>query len=172
MAVLLIGAGAHAGDKPPEGGRDEAVPITVTSDSMEASRAGAGKVVFLGDVVAEEDFLLCSDELTVYYDDSGEISRIVAAGNVRVVREGRRARGDDGVYDRVERKVVLTGNAAARECSDTVRGETITFYLDSENMTVGGEGAGRVRARITPKQEEKECGEDEVGEQFQCRAPR
>jgi len=166
----------------PEGGGEAAKgtndkPVTVTSDTMESLR-GERVVIFRGQVVAEQDSLMCSDELRVFYDEQQQVKNIVATGNARVVRDGNRARGDKIVYDKVNGEVIITGNAAAMQCGDIVRGEKIIFYLDSDNVMVVG-GDKRVRAVIMPKKENKECSdgdtsgaEGHISEEFQCQRAR
>ena len=157
--------------------------VVVTSATMEAD--SKGKVVtFKGDVVAEKDFLLCSDELKVYYGENEEIKELIAVGNVRVSKGDKRAMGDRAVYDKGKNAIVITGNAVVEQCSDVVRGGKITVYTDSGNMTVeGSETQGkRIRAVIMP---EKKCVEESgkvtpfskgglggIDEKFNCERPR
>ena len=144
--------------------------VLVTSSTMEAD--SKGKVVtFKGDVVAEKDFILCSDELKVYYGENEEVKELIAVGNVRVSKGDKRAMGDRAVYDKGKNTIVITGNAMVEQCSDVVRGGKITVYTDSGSMAVeGGETPGkRVRAVIMP---EKKCVEGSGDEKFKCERPR
>ncbi|MBI5599322.1 MAG: lipopolysaccharide transport periplasmic protein LptA, partial [Deltaproteobacteria bacterium] len=175
IAFAVPPGSAAAQDRPagPAGrpvGRDkkDKKNVIVTSDTMEGDRKGR-LVVFRGNVVAEEDYNLCADELRVYYDESEEIKEMTAAGNVRMVRENKRARGEKAVYDRARRAIVITGHARARQCSDVVEGERITFFLDDDRVTVEGPSGGRVRATIMPG---GQCLEKEDSEEFKCGAPR
>ncbi len=172
LAVLLLlpalRLSAVAADEADGSGLKTTKTIRVTSDTMEAERKKR-LVIFRGDVVAEEDYTVCSDELYVYYDDAEEIKEIVAKGNVRVVQEGKRAKGDRAVFNRLDRTLVITGHAAAKQCSDIVRGERITFYLDSDNIRVEGRKGERVRALIM---RHKECSESLESEEFRCRGSR
>ncbi len=152
-------------------------PVTVHSDTMESLRAD-GVVIFRGNVIAEQDYLMCSDELHVFYDESQQVRNIVAIGNARIVQDGSRARGDKIVYDKAGGELIITGNAAAMQCRDIVRGEKIIFYLDSDNVMVEG-GDKRVRAVITPQKENKECSgegssgtQGHISEEFQCQRAR
>jgi lipopolysaccharide transport protein LptA len=151
--------------------------VVVTSDTMESLRA-EGVVIFRGSVVAEQDHLMCSDELRVFYNDMQQVKDIVATGDVRIVHEGKRARGDKVVYDKAADTFVITGNAAAVQCGDIVRGEKIIIHLDTNNVFVEG-GTGRVRAVITPQsktgsneKEKKDCSEGTISEEFQCQRAR
>ncbi|MBI5560194.1 MAG: lipopolysaccharide transport periplasmic protein LptA [Deltaproteobacteria bacterium] len=143
-------------------------PVTVISDTMDADRKQR-VVVFRGNVYAKEDFDLCGDVLTVYYDEADETKEIVAAGNVRIVQGDKRARGEKAVYDREKKAVVITGKPSAMQCADVVDGEKITFHLDSDRMIVEGRTGERVKATINPK---KECSEGPEREEFKCGAAR
>jgi lipopolysaccharide transport protein LptA len=152
--------------------------VVVTSDTMESLRAD-GVVIFRGSVVAEQDYLMCSEELHVFYADDQQVKEIVAIGDVRVVlEEGKRARGEKIEYNKAEDTLIISGNAAAMQCGDIVRGEKITIHIDSNNVFVDG-GDGRVRAVITPKsknaegeEEKKDCSEGIISEEFQCQRAR
>ncbi|HEY4707691.1 MAG TPA: lipopolysaccharide transport periplasmic protein LptA [Thermodesulfobacteriota bacterium] len=148
-------------------------PVTVTSDSMEAS-ANENRVVFKGNVVAVEDFTLCSDELQIMYDNNKEVSQIEAAGNVRIFQDQKTSTSSKAVYDRKERVIVLTGEPLVRQCSDTIKGDRITVYLDKDNALVESGGGGRVKAVIMP---DKNCPEDKaserpVSEEARCKGTR
>lgn len=147
--------------------QDESIdkPVTITSDTMEVEEGG--KVfIFKGDVVAKEDFTLCSDELVLYYDENNEVREIVATGDVRLIKDDKTALSDKAVYDRIKRTFVLTGNARVRQCSDTVTGEKITVFLDTERSIVEGKEGGRVKAVVMP---EKDCQESLNSEEDLCR---
>lgn len=128
-------------------------PVNVTSDWMEAVK-DENRVVFKGNVVAVEDFTLCSDELYVDYDDKKEVKEITAVGNVTIIQDDKIAYSDKAVYDRSANTVVLTGRPQVKQCEDTVRGNKITLYKDKDNAVVESGGDGRVRAYIMP---DKKC---------------
>ncbi|GMR04727.1 MAG: hypothetical protein BMS9Abin23_0632 [Thermodesulfobacteriota bacterium] len=138
---------------------EKRAPIVVTSDTMEASRNDR-LVIFRGNVSAREDFLMCSDELYLRYNDANEIREIDARGGVRIFRDQDTSVSDRAVYDRISRVMVLTGNAEVVRCADTVKGDKITFYLDDDRAFVEGGEDGRVSAVIMP---DKKCGEDAEG---------
>lgn len=125
------------------------VPITIMSDAMEASK-GEGNVVFKGNVVAVEEFTLCSDELFISYGKEKEIREMTATGSVRIFYSDRTAVAAKAEYDREKKTLVLIGNAEVRQCSDVVRGDRIVVHIDDENATVQSESGGRVKAVIMP----------------------
>ena len=98
MLLLLPAAIGAEGGAPSLTGRERKA-ISVDSDRMEAD--GEKKlVVFRGNVVAEEAFLLCSDELYIYYTDTNEVKDIVARGGVRVFHGDKVASAAEVRYNR------------------------------------------------------------------------
>ncbi len=160
-------------EKPLKSGAQEKT-VTITSDRMEADR-GKNLVLFKGNVVAKEDFTLCSDELAVRYGKEKELTELVASGNVTVVQAGKIAASDEAVYNRLERTIILTGRPEIKECGQTVSGDKITINMDRENALVQSDGKGRVKAVIIP---DKKCEADTRGaekktvEEAQCRRSR
>jgi len=136
--------------------KEKAVPITITSYSMKADRTSK-TVIFKGDVEARENFLLCSDELEMQYGKSNDVNKIDARGHVRIYRSSGVAKSERAVYDRVKHILLLTGNAVIERCTDTVRGDKITLYLDDDSALVEGAKNGRVKAVIIP---EKKCADE------------
>ncbi len=139
--------------------------INIVSDTMEAD-SDRKLITFSGNVVAREDFMVCSDRLYIHYTGRDEIKQMIAEGDVRIVQDKKGAKGDRAVYDRDERIMVITGSAEAIECGDVIRGDRITLYLDTDDVLVEGGGNERVRATIMP--EKKECKEVDAGEVLGC----
>jgi len=160
MMALPPARGASAKEgKAAKGGEAGQTPITITSQSMKADRTSK-TIVFKGDVEAREDFLLCSDELYMHYTDSNEVQKIDARGHVKIYRAAGFARAKRAVYDRVEHTLLLTGDAVIERCSDTVKGDKITLYLDDDSALVEGLNKGRVTAVIVPG---KKCAGEVAG---------
>lgn len=147
--------------------------VTITSDTMEAL-SDQNIVIFKGNVVAVEDFTICSDELYIHYDENKDISEIEAGGNVRIFQDNKTSTSDRAVYSRTDRKVVLTGKPQVKQCTDTIKGDRITVFLDKDNAMVESDSGGRVRAVIMP---EKKCPEGAaqekpISEEARCKGPR
>jgi len=150
------------------------LPVTVTSDTMEAV-TGESRVIFKGNVKAVTDFTLCSDRLEILYGKDRDVTRIEALGSVRVFKDDRSSTSERVVYDRRERTLVFTGDARITQCTDTIKGDRITLYLDRNDAVVESDGGGRVRAVIMP---EKGCAQtgagkgEEQGEEALCEGSR
>ncbi len=138
-------------------------PVTVTSDTMEAVTS-ENRVVFRGNVVAVEDFTLCSEELQISYGQDRDVSSIEAIGNVRIFKDDKAATSGRAVYDRKQRTLVLTGSPQVRQCTDMIKGDRITVYLDEDNAVVESESGGRVKAVIMPEKACEEAGGGGNGE--------
>ncbi|MBE9529149.1 MAG: hypothetical protein IME99_07920 [Proteobacteria bacterium] len=177
VLLLLLGLSvpsAFAGDgsetpKADTALKKEKPPLVITSKTLEADNK-KGIVIFKGNVIAEEEFLLCSDELYLGYGDGTKVDSMVAIGDVRIVHGDRVSGANRAEYKRAGRTLILTGSAVVVECGDTVRGERIEVYLDEDRVVVDGggtgegdgtEASGRVRAVILP-QEQKSCTEAKV----------
>jgi len=131
-------------------------PIDITSDTVEADQK-TNTVTFKGNVVAkQEDTTLYSNTLVVNYDpDTKKLKEIIAIGNVKVVQLNRRASGQKATFDQEKNKLVLDGEAVAREGDNVIRGERITFYVDEERTVVEPVKGGRVSTSITPPPKEE-----------------
>jgi lipopolysaccharide export system protein LptA len=131
-------------------------PIDITSETVEADQK-TNTVTFKGNVIAkQEDTTLYANTLVVIYDPNAKkLKEIIAVGNVKVVQLDRRATGQKATFDQENNKVVLDGEAVAREGANVIRGERITFYVDEERTVVEPVKGGRVSTSITPPPKEE-----------------
>jgi lipopolysaccharide export system protein LptA len=116
----------------------ESNPVTIRSERMEVFQ-NKQLVVFTGKVVArKKDFTVYADRLEVYYqskDSQREVTRMVAKGHVKIVKEKWIARAGKAVYFKDEEKIVLFEDPRVWEGDNVVRGDIITLYL-KENRSV------------------------------------
>lgn len=153
IAALLLLVAAPLSAAPPSGRPDRSqMPITVNADHLQADNKGK-KAVFSGRVVSrQQEVTIYSDRLEVYYgEQSEEVDRIIAVGNVRIVQTDRVGTGGHAVYETKAGKITLTGSPRVTRGSDTIAGNVITYYIDEERSVVDGGGDGRVEAVIHPK---------------------
>jgi len=126
------------------------LPITIKSNELSADNKGK-TAIFTGKVVAKQgDVTIFCDKMTVYYGAvQGDVDKIEADGNVRIVQENRTGLAAHALYDSRAGKVILTGGGPkVMQGTDTVSGEIITYFLDDDRSSVTG---GRVEATIHPK---------------------
>lgn len=138
-----------------------ALPITVKSNEMTADNRGK-TALFTGKVVAKQgDITIFSDKLVVNYaDKSGDVEKVEALGNVRIVQQNRTGFADQAVYDSHNGRIVLTGNPRVVQGGDSIRGKVITYYLDDDRSDVssGGDPKARVEAVINPPARKSDAG--------------
>lgn len=127
------------------------LPITVKSNEMNADNKGK-TAIFSGKVVAKQgDVTIFSDKLVITYaDKKGDVDKVEAHGNVRIIQLNRTGFADMAVYDNSTGRVVLTGSPKVVKDADSISGKIITYYIDDEKSEVssGGDSKSRVEAII------------------------
>src|SRR5450830_1289199 len=75
------------------------LPITVKSNEMNADNKGK-TAIFSGKVVAKQgDLTIFSDKLVVSYaDKKGDVDKVEAIGNVRIIQQNRTGFADQALY--------------------------------------------------------------------------
>jgi lipopolysaccharide export system protein LptA len=131
------------------------LPITIKSNEMTADNKGM-TAVFNGKVVAKQgDITIFSDRLIVNYaEKSGEVDKVEAIGNVRIVQSNRTGIASQAVYESRDGRITLTGtpNPKVMQGLDSISGKRITYYVDDDKSFVTGDGDpnSRVEAVINP----------------------
>lgn len=153
--------------------------IKINSQTLEIKKQ-EGSVFFKGNVIVEEDFILCSDELKVFIEDlpviegdkktkeaKKQVTRIIATGNVKVLNQGKVARGDHAIYEKATRLVTITGNSAMKSCGDFIKAPQVIVDIDNQTIRLAGEGDDNVdkekkRVKITlDNLKQQNCKEEE-----------
>ena len=137
------------------------LPITVKSNEMTADNKGK-TALFSGKVVAKQgDITIFSDKLVVNYaDKNGEVEKVEALGNVRIIQLNKTGFAEQAVYDSRNGRIVLTGNPRVVQGGDSITGKVITYYVDDEKSDVsrGGDPKARVEAIINPQTRKNDAG--------------
>ncbi len=125
-------------------------PIDIRSDSMDLDYKG-NQITFKGHVhVKQSGTLLNSDTLQVTYGGNfHEMKEIVALGHVKMEQGGRWASGDRAVLDQLKHTVEMTGSPVIHDGQDSIAGDRILIYLESQKSVVEG-----ARAVIFPRKSE------------------
>jgi lipopolysaccharide export system protein LptA len=79
---------------------------------------------------------------------NSSVDHIVVEGNVQITQGDRVATGKVATYYRAENKVVLTGDPRVVRNQDSIQGDRIILFLDSEKSIVESGPSGRVQATI------------------------
>ncbi|OGR37525.1 MAG: hypothetical protein A2051_13160 [Desulfovibrionales bacterium GWA2_65_9] len=144
-------------------------PVRITSDKMVYNQA-ENSVVFQGNVHGTHtDMAIWAERITAYFSDKKKskdakqqdkgpgdfgdtIERIVAEGNVRLVANKNEGACAKLTYMVAEGVIRMDGNPILREGQNTVRGESIKFYIRENRSEVLSGTQRRVEAIFyTPK---------------------
>ncbi len=153
MAVFLSGAllsvSAASNDsqkitdsKKGEGGTGQVKgPIVITSETLLTDNA-KHTALFEGSsakqvVAKSENMVLYSDKMMVHYtEQSGNVTRIDAEGNIKFVKENLVVTSNEAVYFAAEDKVVFTGEPKAVERGNVVTGTKLIYLLKEDRSIV------------------------------------
>ena len=130
----------------------EKKPVDVVADTMEGLEKGK-IVVFKGNVIAKQvDLYLFSDMLTAYMnEETNEIERAKAEGNVKIVKLDRTATCKEAFFYNDKGEIILKGDVVVFSAKDKVSGDTVTYYVNEDRVYVQGEKDKRAKAIISPK---------------------
>ena len=130
----------------------EKKPVDVVADTMEGLEKGK-IVVFKGNVIAKQvDLYLFSDMLTAYMnEETNEIERAKAEGNVKIVKLDRTATCKEAFFYNDKGEIILKGDVVVFSAKDKVSGDTVTYYINEDRVYVQGEKDKRAKAIISPK---------------------
>ncbi len=126
MAVLILVVSSEA---------DSKSTVVITSRSLTADNK-AHTALFEGSVVAKtDDMTIYADRMLVYYDEKkGEIRKIDASGNVKVVKGDRIITSKEATYWQ-DGRVIFTGEPMATQGDNIITGSEI-LYIIKEDMAV------------------------------------
>jgi len=164
---LMIFALAASAQSPLSGGFDTDQPIEILADSLEVQQEKQ-IATFAGNVqVIQGEIRLKAAKLEVHYaqnnskakTDNGEdppnIRRINAYGDVFLSSPRETAKGDQGVYNVIDKKIQLQGNVVLTQGQNVLRGQKMTLDLVSGKSRIDGggtsSGGGRVRGIFVPE---------------------
>ncbi len=127
-------------------------PIHIISNRLDADNKKR-IITFSGHVIVKRSnlTLTCDKLIVLYTKNGGEISKIVADGNVVMSQPPRSATCKKAIFFQKSNKVVLMGNPVLSEGKNKVTGEKVTFFLDSDKTIIEGGKKGRVSTTIVPK---------------------
>ena len=160
------------GSRPSDGGRPSAFsglsgsgkePIKIDADRLDVFDKEQ-RAVFSGNVVAVQgDSTMKCTSLTVLYEQGrgpgaapsspagpagseNGIRKIDCKGPVTVTAKTQVATSDNATFDRVQNKIILTGNAALSDGPNVTKGDRVVYDLNTSRAYI----EGRVRALIVP----------------------
>jgi lipopolysaccharide export system protein LptA len=111
-------------------------PITITSKMLTADNK-AHTALFEHSVVARtQDMTIYSEKMLVYYDDSGNVTKLEAGGGVKLVQGNRVITSQDATYYADGEKVIFTGDPRAVEGENVVTGKIMTYLMNEDRFLV------------------------------------
>jgi outer membrane protein assembly factor BamD len=135
---------------------DKKKPVDIVSDTME----GFDKekyVLFKGSVIAkQEDLFIFADTIEAYMsEDTNEIEKAIAKGNVKIVKQDRTATCLEAVFENAKGEITLKGNVIVYQGQDKLSGDVIIYYVNADRVVVQADKDKRARITVQPKQETK-----------------
>ncbi len=160
-AFLIVCAGPGTPGLPAAARADETAAdnkIYVRADKLVSQRK-SNYILFTGNVDVEMGTTrIRSSELKVFYKQAPasdalasqrNIDKIVASRDVRIDMDKREAACEKAIYRADERILVLTGSKVViRSENNSITGRQITFYQETGEIIVDGDGGQRVNAII------------------------
>jgi lipopolysaccharide export system protein LptA len=112
-------------------------PVVITSQKLTADNQ-AHTAVFENAVIARtNDMTIWADRMTVAYNkDTGNVTRIDAQGNVKVLKEQRVITSREATYFSEEEKVIFTGDPRAAEGENVITGQMMTYLVKQDRFIV------------------------------------
>lgn len=152
VAAMLIAVSSSASART----SDRHQPMEIESARSVCGTGANATCTLSGNVVMVQGSLHVRADKAVLQQAAGNPSRALLSGNVSLQQDmddGDRidASSDAIDYDLRNDVMVLTGNVVIRQQRGTLTGQRVVYNLKTGQVESGGEGAGRVRMRILPK---------------------
>jgi len=112
-------------------------PIVITSEMLTADNK-AHTVLFENSVVAKTtDMTLHADRMLVHYQkDTGNITKITAEGNIKLIKGTRVITSKEATYYADKEMVIFTGEPRIVEKENVVTGKKMTYHLKEDRFFV------------------------------------
>lgn len=111
---------------------------TITSDRLEFDYKDY-VALFEGNVkVQDPQFVLTSQKMLVFFENTNDVRRLDAIGNVRVVSEDRVATCGKATYTRDNGAIVMQDQPVVVKGANTLRGSKITIWVGDNRVDVEG----------------------------------
>lgn len=130
-------------------------PLHIRSGGFYGNRGGSYISFNKGALVTYEGSTLNAGVITVFFNsEEGGISKIEAMGNVKLRQKEMNATCGKLLFDYEKSKLFLTRNPVVWRGDDMVKGDEITYDLNTSKSTVTGGDKNRAHLTIYPKEEE------------------
>ena len=114
-------------------------------------------VLFKGSVIAkQEDLFIFADTVEAYMsEDTNEIEKAIAKGNVKIVKQDRTATCREAIFENAKGEITLKGDVVVYQGKDKLSGDVIIYYVNADRVVVQADKDKRARITVQPKEEKK-----------------
>lgn len=153
LALLMAGVASTAGAR----SNDRSQPMDAEANQNTCTLGDAGQCVMTGNVQINQGSLDISAAKATVFRSGGDISRALLSGSPVVLKQQM----DDGTpmtahasnvdYNLTTDVVIFTGDVVIQQPRGTMSGQRVVYNLKTGSVDSGGEGNGRVKMRIMPR---------------------
>lgn len=153
LALLMAGVASTAGAR----SNDRSQPMDAEANQNTCTLGDAGQCVMTGNVQINQGSLDISAAKATVFRSGGDISRALLSGSPVVLKQQM----DDGTpmtahasnvdYNLSTDVVIFTGDVLIQQPRGTMSGQRVVYNLKTGSVDSGGEGNGRVKMRIMPR---------------------
>ena len=153
LALALLAASGGAGART----SDRNQPMDIEAARSDCGLGENATCTFTGNATITQGTLRIVAEKAVVVQAAGKPSRAQFSGGVTLQQEmddGDKidARSANVDYDMRNEVIVFTGNVTITQNRGSLSGERVVYNLKTGQLESGGNGGGRVKMRILPKQ--------------------
>ncbi|WP_374558439.1 lipopolysaccharide transport periplasmic protein LptA [Thermomonas sp.] len=153
LALALLAASGGAGART----SDRNQPMDIEAARSDCGLGENATCTFTGNATITQGTLRIVAEKAVVVQAAGKPSRAQFSGGVTLQQEmddGDKidARSANVEYDMRNEVIVFTGNVTITQNRGSLSGERVVYNLKTGQLESGGNGGGRVKMRILPKQ--------------------
>ena len=128
--------------------------VVITADKLEYSNKDK-IAIYTGKVEAiKGNIKLNADMMRIFLDDKGDVSKIIAIGNVYFEQENKWGKGKGAEYYKDKDLIILRKDAEVHQDKNVVEGDEIYYYIDEEKA-IATSKTKRVRSIIFPKEKQQ-----------------
>ena len=125
-------------------------PIEILADTMEWNKQ-LGQAIAIGNAKAiQGESIIKADKIIAVLDktDNQKITKLLASGNVKFLKDAQLATGDKAIYHLDQDKVIITGNVKLERDNNTVRGEKLIIdFLTGLSKIEGSKSNQKVKMK-------------------------
>jgi len=153
LALLMAGVASTVGAR----SNDRSQPMDAEANQNTCTLGDAGQCVMTGNVQINQGSLDINAAKATVFRAGGDISRALLSGSPVVLKQQM----DDGTpmtahasnvdYNLSTDVVIFTGDVMIQQPRGTMSGQRVVYNLKTGSVDSGGEGNGRVKMRIMPR---------------------